>query len=135
MQVLLAVATQDFGFPSVGWTVPLLQQALEIATEQRLSQDTLRRALHQRDYQWKRPRYDLEPDPEREKKTPHPPANRGAAPSQRGAGRGRDRPAALPAAARRLVEARRGGPGLAERPQRPAGHLRGHEPAHGGAGA
>ena len=58
------------------------------------------------EFVWKRPRYDFEPDPEREKKTPYPPANPGLAAAQRRAGRRRDRPVALPAVARRLVEAR-----------------------------
>jgi transposase len=134
LEALLALSPQDLGHPRVSWTVPLLQEALEVFTGQRASDDTLRRALRRLDYVWKRPRYDLDPDPEREKKTPHPPANPRAAAAQRGAGPGRDRPAALPALARRLVEARRAGQGLAERPQRPPGHLRGPGPADGGAG-
>lgn len=129
LTALLARSPQDFGYPHVSWTIPLLQDLLEFATEQRPSEDTVRRALRRLEYVWKRPRHDLDPDPQREKKTPHPPANPGLAAAQRGAGRGRDRPAAVPAAARRLVQARRARPGLAERPQRPAGDLRGHEPA------
>jgi len=131
LQALLARPPQDLGFPHGSWTVPLLQQALEMAGEPPVSDDTVRRALRRLEYVWKRPRYDLEPDPEREKKTPHPPADRGPAAAQRRPGRGRDRPAALPAAARLLVEARRGRPGLAERPQRPARDLRDDEPADG----
>jgi transposase len=69
LEALLAVSPQDLGYPHVSWTVPLLRAVLEIATEQRVSEDTLRRALHRLDYVWKRPRYDLDPDPEREKKT------------------------------------------------------------------
>ena len=129
LEALLARSPQDLGFPHTSWTVPLLQEALKIATEQSVSEDTLRRALRRLDYVWKRPRYDLDPDPLREKKTPHPPANPGPAAAQRRLGAGRNRPAALPAAARCLVEARRGGQGLAERPQRPAGDLWGAEPA------
>jgi transposase len=106
VEALLARSPQELGYPHVSWTVPLLQQALEIATGQRVSEDTVRRTLRRLEFVWKRPRYDFEPDPEREKKTPHPPANPGLAAAQRRAGRGRDRPAALPAAARRLVEAR-----------------------------
>jgi transposase len=104
LEALLAVSPQDLGYPHVNWTVPLLQEVLEIATEQRASQNTLRRALHRLDYVWKRPRYDLDPDPEREKKTPHSPANPGPAAAQRRPGPGRDRSAALPAVAGRLVE-------------------------------
>ena len=68
LEALLAVSPQDLGYPHVNWTVPLLQEVLEIATEQWVSEDTLRRALHRLDYVWKRPCYDLVPDPEREKK-------------------------------------------------------------------
>lgn len=131
LENLLAHSPQELGWPHVSWTIPLLQEALEIGTGQRLSDDTLRRALHGLDYVWKRPRYDLDPDPEREKKTPHPPANPGVAAAQGGAGPGRDRPVALPAAARRLVEAGRSRTGLAERAQRSAGDLRGDERADG----
>ena len=133
LDVLLYGSPQDFGLAPVNWTVPLLAAALELATGRRASEDTVRRALRRLGYVWKRPRYDLDPDPEREKKTPHPPAGRGLATAQCRAGPGRDRPAAVPAAARRLVEARPAGPGLAERAQRPAGDLRGPEPAHRGA--
>ena len=116
LEALLARSPQDLGYPNTTWTVPLLREALEIAAELPVSEDTLRRALRRLDYVWKRPRYDLEPDPEREKKTPHPPANPGPAAAQRRPGPGRDRPAALPAPACRLVEARRNRPGVAKRP-------------------
>ncbi|HLJ96639.1 MAG TPA: helix-turn-helix domain-containing protein [Gemmataceae bacterium] len=105
LEVLLTLAPQDLGFPHTSWTVPLLREAVEVATEQTVSKDTIRRALHRLDYVWKRPRYDLEPDPEREKKTSHSPANPGPSPTQRRPGAGRNRPAALPAVACRLVEA------------------------------
>ena len=131
LEALLAASPQDLGYPHVRWTVPLLREVLEIATEQRVSEDTLRRALHRLDYVWKRPRYDLDPDPEREKKTPHPPANPGPAAAQRRVGPGRDRPAAVPAVARRVVEAWRSRQGLVERPQCPASDLWGDEPADG----
>jgi transposase len=116
LESLLATSPQEFGYPHVDWTVPLLLEALEIATGQRVSDDTLRRALRRLDFVWKRPRYDFDPDPEREKKTAHPPANPGLAAPQRRPGPRRDRPAALPAAARRLVEAWRSRQGLVERP-------------------
>ena len=135
LQSLLALSPQEFGCPHVSWTVPLLQEFLEVVAGRRVSEDTVRRALRRLGYAWKRPRHDLEPDPEREKKTAHPPADPGPAAAQRRAGPRRDRPAAVPAAARRLVQARRSRPGLAERPQRPAGDLRGDEPADGVAAA
>jgi transposase len=129
LEALLAGSPQDHGYPHTTWTLPLLQEVLEIATELRVSQATLRRALHRMDYLWKRPRYDLVPDPEREKKTADAPANPGPAAAQCGLGPGRDRLAAVPAVAGRLVEARRGRPGLAERSQCAARDLRGDEPA------
>lgn len=131
LEALLALSPQQLGYPHGSWTVPLLREALGVATGQRVSEDTVRRTLRRLEFVWKRPRYDFDPDPEREKKTPHPPANPGPAAAQRRAGRGRDRPAALPAVARRLVEARGSCPRLAERPERPPGDLRGDEPAHG----
>src|SRR5574340_527998 len=62
---LLARSPQELGYPHTSWTVPLLQEALVIATEQAVSADTVRRALRRLDYVWKRPRYDLDPDPQR----------------------------------------------------------------------
>src|SRR5215207_2969922 len=131
LRALLAGSPQGLGYPDVSWTVPLLQEELHLGTGLWLGERTTRRALERLDYVWKRPRYVLEPDPEREKKTAHPAADPGPAQAQRRAGPGRDRPAALPAAARRLVEAGRGRQGLARRPQRPPRHLRDDEPAHG----
>src|SRR5207248_8228444 len=82
---------------------------------------------------WKRRRSALAPNPEREKKMPDPAADSRPATARRRPGAGRDRPAVVPASAGGVVEARGGGPGLAERPERPAGHLRGEERPHGGA--
>lgn len=101
---LLALSPQDLDYPNTSWTIPLLQEVFEICTDQCLSDDTLRRALHRLDYAWKRPRYRLEPDPEREKKTAHSPANPGSACPQRRPGPGRNRFASLSAAAGRLVQ-------------------------------
>ena len=129
LEALLAGSPQDLGYPHASWTVPLLRMVLEFATEQRVSDDTLRRVLHRLDYVWKRPRYDLDPDPEREKKTPHSPANPGFAAAQRRVGPGRDRPVDVPAVAGRLVVRRRTRQGLAQWPQCPACDLRGDESA------
>lgn len=131
LAALLAGSPQHLGYPHVNWTVPLLQDVLELATGQRVSEDTVRRTLHRLEYVCKRPRHDLDPDPEREKKTADPTANPGLAAAQRRVGPRRDRPATLPAAARCLVEAWRTCPGRGERPQRPAGDLRSAEPADG----
>lgn len=99
LDILLGLTPQHFGFPAVNWTVPRLREALELGTGRRVSCDTIRRQLWELDYVWKRPRYGLAPDPEREKKTADQTANPGPAAAQRRAGAGRDRPAALSAAA------------------------------------
>ena len=62
------------GYPAVSWTIALLQEHLEQACDRRLGAGTIRRELHRLGYVWKRFRYVLDPDPEREKKTPDSPA-------------------------------------------------------------
>jgi transposase len=109
LRQLLAGSPQDLGYPASVWTVPLLQEHLQRYTGCRPSDGTLRRELRGLGYTWKRPRYRLDPDPERRgKKETHPGAAASAAAAQRGAGPGRDRPVAVPAAAVLLVA---GGPG------------------------
>lgn len=134
LTALLASSPQDFGLPHTGWTAPLLRETLEQHTGEEVSARTIRRALQRLGYVWKRPRYVLEPDPEREKKTPDQAANPGAAATECRAGAGRDRPAPLSAPAGRLVASGGAGGGLVERSQRPSGHLRGDELADRGAG-
>jgi transposase len=63
-----------FGYQAVSWTVGLLQQQLAPLCEAGLSTRTIRRQLDDLGYVWKRPRYVLDPDPERDKKTTHPTA-------------------------------------------------------------
>jgi transposase len=87
---LLAGPPDRRGYFAANWTVPLLREELRHGTGARFSDDTLRRELHRLGYAWKRPRYVLAPDPEEEKKTPHPPPNSRLATAQRRAGRGRD---------------------------------------------
>ena len=62
---------QARGYQATGWTVPLLRTELATAGYT-VSAKTIRRALHQLDYRWKRPKYVLgRPDPAyAEKKTP-----------------------------------------------------------------
>ena len=101
---LLADSPQDHGYPATVWTVPLLHQHLLRHAGVRTSEDTIRREVQRLGYSWKRPRYRLEPDPEEGgKKEAYPQASAAVAPPQRGARRGRDRPAAVPAAALVLV--------------------------------
>ena len=125
---LMGQSPQDLGYPHTDWTVPLLQQELEKGLGLRPSDETVRRGLRRLGYVWKRPRYVLDPDPEREKETVDSPANPGLAPSERGAGPGRDRPDDVPAAAGGLVAQGRTGQGPHQRLERPEGDLRGDEP-------
>jgi transposase len=84
---LLVDHTPDrLGYSAVDWTAALLQEHLEHCTGQRLSETTIRRELHRLGFVWKRSRYDLDPDPELEKKTPNPPSNPGLGPPKRSAG-------------------------------------------------
>jgi transposase len=102
LRSLLGRSPQDFGHPDTSWTAPLLRAEVEREAGVRASGDTIRRGLRRLGYLWKRPRYVLAPDPEREKKTADSPANPGLATSERRAGPGRDRPDDVPAVAGRL---------------------------------
>jgi transposase len=113
---LLAGSPQDHGYPATVWTAPLLQRHLLHHAGLRPSEDTIRREVHGLGYSWKRPRYRLDPDPEEGGKEAYPPAPAALAAPQRGARRGRDRPAAVPAAAVVLVA---GGPAQGGRAERP----------------
>jgi transposase len=103
MPSLMGRSPQDLGYPHADWTVPLLQQELEGGLGLRPSDETVRRMLRRLGYIWKRPRYVLDPDPEREKKTADPRPDPGFAAAERRAGAGRDRPDDVPAVAGRLV--------------------------------
>jgi transposase len=61
-----------WGYPGMNWTVPLLRQYLYDQAGVWLSEDTVRRQLQRLGYVWKRYRYVLPPDPEREKKNCNP---------------------------------------------------------------
>ena len=106
LEALLAGSPQDLGYPHTSWTVPLLQDALQLGTGRQPSDKTIRRTLRRLDYVWKRPRYVLDPDPELEKKKTLAQANQAVATPDGLAGGGRDGPAAVPAVAGRLVQAR-----------------------------
>jgi len=64
----MAQVPDRFGYRAVEWTVPLLQRHLARWSGTPPSRSSIRRQLHQQGYAWKRPRYVLDPDPEREKK-------------------------------------------------------------------
>jgi transposase len=87
LQALLQAAVRlppgDLGYVAMNWTVPLLRDYLGRVGGQQLSDDTIRRQLDRLGYVWKRFRYLLPADPERDKKTPDPLAAGAAAGRQR----------------------------------------------------
>jgi transposase len=88
------------GYASGTWTVPLLQAHVATWMAATVSDMTMRRELHRLGYRWKRPRYVLQADPDREKKARNQPCRAPIVAGDRGARRGRDRRAAVPTAAR-----------------------------------
>lgn len=90
LQTLLGQTPDQLGYLAVNWTVPLLQQEMKHRTDQGLSEDTIRRELVCQGYAWKRGRYVLDPDPQRDKKTLDLPLDSLSAAPERGAGGGRD---------------------------------------------
>jgi transposase len=58
----------DWGYRDREWTVGLLQQHLARWDGRSWSQRTVRRQVHHLGYVWKRPRYVLQPDPQRARK-------------------------------------------------------------------
>ena len=71
----LAHPPDHFDYAAVEWTIVLLQDHLARWTAQRPSTTSIRRELRAIGYIWKRPRYVLAPDPQREKKTADSPGN------------------------------------------------------------
>jgi transposase len=123
-------APQAWDYHAADWTVPLLGEHLARRGGVRVADDTIRRQLHAWGYVWKRSRYELPGDPEREQKTPDPPAVAATAAAQRPAVRRRDGPAAVPAAPRRRGHPGRAGPRADQRGQRPAHRLRRSQHRH-----
>jgi transposase len=105
LRALLDSSPDQWGYFANDWTVPLLQEQLLHWSGRAFSEDTIRRELHRLGYVWKRGRYRLAADPELEKKTTDPQAGPQFAAPERTSGRRRDRPAAVPTVAGRLVVA------------------------------
>lgn len=124
VSVLMRRSPQDLGYPHTDWTVPLLQPELEESLGLRPSDETVRRGLRRLGFVWKPPRYILEPDPGRGKKTADSPADPGPPSPERWVGRRRDRADDVPAAAGRLVAEGRAGGGPHQWLERPASDLR-----------
>jgi transposase len=87
LQECLGDCPQEWDYPHTNWTVPLLREHLYAQTGGWLSEDTIRRQLQHTGYVWKRYRYVLPPDPEREKKTRQPAAVGPVAAAECGPGR------------------------------------------------
>ncbi len=86
LRTSLGQRPEELGYLGTTWTVPLLREHLYRCGGTRLSEDTIRRQLDELGYVWKRFRYVLPPDPEREKKTRNSAAFAGLAARQRQAG-------------------------------------------------
>lgn len=69
LQTAIQQLPDELGYPALNWTVGLLQEHMEACLYWRPSEESLRDQLHRIGYVWKRPRYVLEPDPQRERKT------------------------------------------------------------------
>jgi len=65
----MAQPPDTWGYPAVEWTVPLLQEHLSRYGGVRPSENALLQELDRQEYSWKRPRRQLAPDPDLEKKT------------------------------------------------------------------
>lgn len=66
---LLKQPPDAFGYAATGWTASLLRHVVATRLGVHVSARTIRRAVHGMDHTWKRARYALLPDPDREKKT------------------------------------------------------------------
>lgn len=88
LRVLIDQSPRDLGYLANTWTVPLLREHLRHVHGQECAARTVRRELHAMGYTWKRARYTLAPDPDREKKTEHSPISAGIGAPQRHPGRG-----------------------------------------------
>ena len=74
---------EESGYAGVNWTVPLLREYLHDRAGLLLSEDTIRRQLQRLGYVWKRFRYVLPADPDREKKKRRSPEVAGVAAAER----------------------------------------------------
>lgn len=72
LKTLLDETPRQHEFQATGWTAGLLQTRLRQLLDWDVSEDSLRRKLHQLNYVWKRFRYRLTPDPDRAKKKTYP---------------------------------------------------------------
>lgn len=86
VQALMMLSPQRCGYHATHWTIPLLRDQVSKNLDRQCSEMTMRRCLHRLGYVWKRPRYALAPDPQREKKKPTAARTWQLAQAQRGLG-------------------------------------------------
>ena len=130
LQSFLKRSPAELGYFAVNWTVPLLRDPLQMCTGKRYSDETIRRALRRLEYVWKRPRYVLAPDPDREKKKTYSPQNPAVAARLRPVRGRRDRFAAVSSLAGQLEPTRRASPRAHFRLERASSGLRRNELAY-----
>jgi transposase len=68
LEALLSHRPDHLGYRAPSWSVPLLRAHLARWLGEEPSAITIRRCLHRLGYAWKRPRYVLDPDPNRDQK-------------------------------------------------------------------
>jgi transposase len=68
LEALLSHCPDQLGWVQTTWSTAALRAHLERWCGEQVSDDTIRRRLHSMGYVWKRPRYVLTPDPQRDKK-------------------------------------------------------------------
>ena len=86
VQALMVISPERCGYHATHWTIPLLRDQVRKNLVRQCSAMTMRRCLHRLGYAWKRPRYVLAPDPQREKKKPTAARTWQLAQAQRGLG-------------------------------------------------
>ncbi|MEW6118359.1 MAG: helix-turn-helix domain-containing protein [Nitrospirota bacterium] len=106
VRMLLTSSPEQFGLVATNWTVPLLREYLERSSGQHLSAATVRREIQHLGFVWKRPRYVLAPDPDREKKKKNYSPNQRIAASQCHIVRRRNRSSAVSSSSCYMVPAR-----------------------------
>lgn len=69
LRALMMIPPERCGYHATHWTVPLLHDQVCQNLGIQCAERTIRRCLHRLGYAWKRPRYVLPPDPQREKRS------------------------------------------------------------------
>jgi transposase len=88
LRALLTITPERCGYQAKYWTAPLLCDQVRKNLQVECCDVTLRLCLRRMGYRWKRPRYVLAPDPQREKKNSDSASAAALAGAQRHSGRG-----------------------------------------------